>query len=136
LGLSEKITVMQVDLFPPGRADLIVCNPPWIPAQPSSPIEHAIFDPGSRFLQDFIAHLPEHLAIDGQAWLIISDLAEYLGLRTREELTDMISKAGLVVLEQLQTKPKHPKVQDENDPLHFARVKEVSSLWVLGLKSI
>ena len=125
---------MQADLFPPGRADLVVCNPPWLPAQPSSPIEHAIFDPGSRFLQEFIAQLPEHLAIDGQAWLIISDLAEHLGLRTRQELLELISKAGLVVLEQLQTKPKHPKVQDENDPLHFARVKEVSSLWVLGLK--
>jgi methylase of polypeptide subunit release factors len=134
LGLGEKITVLQVDLFPPGRADLVVCNPPWLPAQPSSPIEYAIFDPGSRFLQEFITQLPEHLAIDGQAWLIISDLAEHLGLRTRQELLNMISKAGLVVLEQLQTKPKHPKVQDENDPLHFARVKEVSSLWVLGLQ--
>jgi methylase of polypeptide subunit release factors len=134
LGLGEKITVMQVDLFPPGRADLVVCNPPWIPAQPSSPIEYAIFDPGSRFLQKFIAQLPEHLATDGQAWLIISDLAEHLGLRTRQELLDMLSKAGLVVLEQLQTKPKHPKVQDENDPLHFARGKEISSLWVLGLE--
>jgi len=134
LGLGEKITVVQADLFPQGRADLVVCNPPWLPAQPSSPIEHAIFDPGSRFLQEFITQLPEHLAIDGQAWLIISDLAEHLGLRTRQELLNMISKAGLEVLQQLQTKPKHPKVQDENDPLHFARVKEVSSLWVLGLQ--
>lgn len=44
LNLIEKIKLAQIDLFPQGRAALIVCNPPWIPARPASPLEHAIFD--------------------------------------------------------------------------------------------
>ena len=35
---------MKVDLFPEGRAALVVCNPPWVPARPSSPLEHGIYD--------------------------------------------------------------------------------------------
>ncbi|MFB6841817.1 methyltransferase [Streptomyces sp. NPDC056361] len=33
-GLTTRIAVRQADLFPEGRADLIVCNPPWLPGQP------------------------------------------------------------------------------------------------------
>ena len=50
LGLSEHIDVVQADLFPEGRAALVVCNPPWIPARPSSPMESGIFDPESGML--------------------------------------------------------------------------------------
>ena len=39
------VELMQADLFPPGRASLVVCNPPWVPAKPSSAIEHAVYDP-------------------------------------------------------------------------------------------
>ena len=61
LGLSERIDVVQADLFPEGRAALVVCNPPWIPARPSSPMENGIYDPESRMLRGFLAKLPEHL---------------------------------------------------------------------------
>ncbi|MDP1997044.1 MAG: class I SAM-dependent methyltransferase, partial [Gallionella sp.] len=44
LGLAAQVEVVQADLFPEGRASLVVCNPPWVPARPSSPLEHAIFD--------------------------------------------------------------------------------------------
>ena len=37
LGLAEQVDVVQADLFPEGRAALVVCNPPWVPARPSSP---------------------------------------------------------------------------------------------------
>lgn len=40
--------VRQGDLFPDGRADLIVCNPPWIPARPISLLDHAVYDENSR----------------------------------------------------------------------------------------
>ncbi len=49
------------NLFPEGRADLIAFNPPWIPARPRSPIERAIYDPGSELLLRFLKGLPEHL---------------------------------------------------------------------------
>lgn len=130
-GLEDRISVIQADIFPQGRADLIVCNPPWIPAIPSSPIEWAIFDPESQFLKKFLAGLKDHLQEDGQAWLIISDIAEHLQLRSREELMTWIKDAGLKLEKKVDVVPKHPKIQDTEDTLHFAREKELTSLWVL-----
>jgi len=46
--------------LPEGRAALVVCNPPWVPARPSSPIERGIDDPESRMLRAFLAGLAAH----------------------------------------------------------------------------
>ena len=91
LGLAKQVEVVEADLFPDGQAALVVCNPPWVPARPSSPIERGIYDPESRMLRGFLAGLPAHLLPDGEGWLILSDLAEHLGLRTRDELLAMIA---------------------------------------------
>jgi hypothetical protein len=64
--------------------------------------------------------------------LILSDFAEHLGLRTRAELLDMIEAAGLKVLGKTDIKPHHPRVADTDDPLHAARVAELTSLWRLA----
>jgi methylase of polypeptide subunit release factors len=133
LGLTETIEVIKADLFPDGRAPLVVCNPPWVPAQPSSPVEYAVYDPDSRMLRGFLAGLAAHLAPGGEGWLIISDLAEHLGLRSRDELLGWIAAGGLTVLGRIDTRPKHPKASDRSDPLHAARAAEVTSLWRLGL---
>lgn len=131
LGLSSRVELATADLFPPGRAPLVVCNPPWVPARPSSPIEYAVYDPDSRMLRGFLAGLSTHLAPGGEGWLILSDLAEHLGLRTREELQGWIEQAGLKVVGKLDARPKHPKAADTADPLHAARAAEVTSLWRL-----
>jgi SAM-dependent methyltransferase len=131
LGLAERVDVVQADLFPPGRAALVVCNPPWVPARPSSPIERGIYDPDSRMLLGFLHALPEHLEPEGAGWLILSDLAEHLGLRTRSELLAAFDAAGLKVIERSDVRPKHPRASDESDPLHAARAAEVTSLWRL-----
>jgi methylase of polypeptide subunit release factors len=131
LNLLEKIKLIKKDVFPEAKANLIVCNPPWLPAIPSSSIENAIFDPDSRFLKGFLLCAKNHLLENGQVWLILSDLAEHLGLRSRNDLLQWIANGGLTVQDKYDTKPKHPKVRDANDPLHFARSKEISSLWVL-----
>jgi len=131
LDMSAQVEVVQADLFPVGRAPLIVCNPPWIPARPSSPIEHAIFDPDSRMLLGFIGGLAAHLEEDGEAWLVLSDIAEHLGLRTRDALLAAFDTAGLKVAGRLDIKPRHPKVTDIADPLHTARSLEITSLWRL-----
>jgi SAM-dependent methyltransferase len=132
LGLDQQVEVVQADLFPPGRAKLIVCNPPWLPARPSSPIEHAVYDPDSRMLLGFLNGLAGHLETGGEGWLILSDFAEHLGLRTREELLAAIGAAGLKVVGRIDAQPHHPKVSDESDPLHAARAAEVTSLWRLA----
>jgi methylase of polypeptide subunit release factors len=132
LDTDEKIELMEADLFPPGRAPLVVCNPPWVPARPNSSIEHAVYDPDSRMLRGFLSGLKEHLAPNGEGWLILSDLAEHLGLRPREQLTEWITAAGLKVLERRDTRPVHPRAADATDPLHAARAAEVTSLWRLA----
>ena len=35
------------------------------------------------------------------------------------------------ILRGLDARPTHPKTQDENDPLHIARSREVTTLWRL-----
>jgi len=134
LGLTGQVEIIEADLFPEGRAPLIVCNPPWVPARPSSPIEHAVFDPDSRMLRGFLNGLAAHLTPGGQGWLILSDFAEHLGLRSREELLGWIDTAGLKVLGHSDIRPRHPKAADADDPLFAARKAEVTSLWRLAAK--
>jgi len=86
-------------------------------------------------LRGFLAGLAVHLDVDGEGWLILSDLAEHLGLRSRDELLGWIAAAGLQVLGRIETRPKHPKASDRSDPLHVARAAEVTSLWRLGRAS-
>ena len=135
LGLSEQITLSQTDMFPEGKAPLVVCNPPWLPAKPSSPIEYAVYDPDSIMLMAYLKGLKNHLSEDGEGWLILSDFAEHLGLRTHEFLLDAIKTAGLCVKDKLDIQPKHSKVADIEDRLHEARKKEVTSLWILKLNT-
>ena len=131
LGLQDCIDVVRADLFPDGRAALVVCNPPWIPARPSSTMEHGIYDPDSRMLHGFLQGLPRHLEPGGEGWLILSDLAEHLGLRLREQLLAGFEAAGLRVAGRHDVAPRHPRAADPADPLIFARGAEVTSLWRL-----
>ena len=132
LGIGKQVKLIQTNLFPDGQAALIVCNPPWVPARPSSPIEYAVYDPNSQMLRGFLAGLKEHLLPNGEGWLILSDLAEHLGLRTRVELLEWIEAAGLKVLGRNDVRPTHAKALDKEDPLYRARAAEVTSLWRLG----
>jgi hypothetical protein len=134
LGLQQQVTLVQQSMFPAGLARVIVCNPPWLPARPSAPVEHAVYDEGSRMLKAFLAGLAEHLATGGEGWLILSDLAEHLGLRTRAELLTAVDEGGLVVLGRTDAKPLHGKALDPGNALYAARSKEVTSLWRLGVK--
>ncbi len=131
LGLAQTVQVMEADLFPPGRAPLVVCNPPWLPARPSSALEHAVYDPDSRMLRGFLSGLAAHLTPGGEGWLVLSDLAEHLGLRSRAVLESMFEAGGLVVAGRTDTRPMHPKAADRRDPLHAARAAEQVSLWRL-----
>lgn len=134
LGLAGQVEVVQADLFPEGRAPLVVCNPPWVPARANAPIEHAIYDPESRMLRGFVGGLAAHLSPGGEGWLVLSDLAEHLGLRTRDELLAFFDAAGLQVVGRIDVKPHHPRAADTSDPLHAARAAEITSLWRLAAR--
>lgn len=131
LGLGDRVEAVKADLYPEGRAGLVVCNPPWLPGKPSSAIEYAIYDPDSRMLKGFLAGLKDHLLAHGEGWLILSDLAEHLGLRSREQLLAWIDEAGLEVAGRHDVRPTHPKASDADDHLAAARMREVTSLWRL-----
>jgi methylase of polypeptide subunit release factors len=131
---DSVVQLVPANLFPPGRADLVVCNPPWLPARPGSPLEHAVYDEGSAMLLGFLKGLAAHLQPGGEGWLILSDLAEHLGLRSRAALLAAIAGAGLQVVGRLDTQPVHGKASDATDPLHAARSKEVTSLWRLQVE--
>ena len=131
LGLTQRVQLQACDLFPEGQAGLIVCNPPWLPARAVTTLEQAVYDEHSAMLRGFLTGLRAHLLPQGEGWLILSDLAEHLGLRSRAELLDWIEAAGLQVVGKLDVRPRHGKARDTSDPLHAARAQEVTSLWRL-----
>lgn len=135
LGLHDRVRLTACDLFPPaseGPSALIVCNPPWLPGKPSSAVEQAIYDPDHRMLRGFLSGVGARLMPGGEAWLILSDLAEHLCLRPPGQLQQWIEQAGLQVLGRLDTRPRHAKAHDRDDPLYAARSRELTSLWRLG----
>ena len=129
----SNIQLQQADLYPNNAplANLIICNPPWLPAKPSSPLEYAVYDANSTMLRGFLQGAKPHLAEQGEVWLILSDLAEHLQLRTRDELLGWFADSDLKVKYRLDTKPKHGRSQDDTDPLYAARSAEITSLWCL-----
>jgi methylase of polypeptide subunit release factors len=131
LGLASTVEVVAADLFPPGQAQLIVCNPPWLPGRAGTALERAVYDPDSRMLQGFLTGLAARLAAGGEGWLILSDLAEQLGLRSRADLLSAFAGAGLEVTGRLDAAPSHGRASDRSDPLHAARARETTSLWRL-----
>ncbi len=144
LGLADRVDVVEADLWPydddevvddSRRADVVVCNPPWIPGRPTSALEQGIYDPGSDVLNRFLDGLVQHLTPQGEGWLILSDLAEQLGLRTRDDLLDRIADAGLTVIGTHETTPRHPRAADGADPLHAARSRERTILWRLAART-
>ncbi len=133
LGLQAQVRLQQAHLYPEGRAALVLCNPPWLPVRPGSNLERAVYDEDSGMLRGFLNGLAAHLVPGGEGWLILSDLAEHLGLRTRQQLLAWVAAAGLHVLGRIDTRPTHRKAADAADPLHAARAAEVTSLWRLGV---
>ncbi|MCP3144882.1 50S ribosomal protein L11 methyltransferase [Pyxidicoccus xibeiensis] len=131
LGLAKRFQVTEADLFPEGKADLVVCNPPWIPEPPKNRVDRAVFDEDSRFLLRFLEGLPAALAPGGEGLLILSDLAVLLGLRPSGWLEEQFTRCGLKVKWARSTPARHSKAQDKSDPLHAARSREVTTLYCL-----
>jgi methylase of polypeptide subunit release factors len=131
LGYRDQVLIEKGDMFPQQKADLIVCNPPWIPARPTASIEFALYDENSQMLRKFLSGVAQHLNTGGEAWLIISDLAEILELRDPSDISMWAMQGGLKIVEVLETRPRHAKARDENDPLYEARSREITKLYRL-----
>ncbi|MFE3543223.1 methyltransferase [Nocardia sp. NPDC059177] len=135
LGYADRIEVTGPALYPSGRADLVVCNPPWLPGEPTSDLERGVYDRDQSMLTEFAHGLRAHLTPSGEGWLVLSDLAELLGLRPAGALPALFGEAGLEVLARLTTRPRHPRAGDRDDPLAAARTAETTSLWRLRARA-
>jgi SAM-dependent methyltransferase len=131
VGLSGRVDVLEADLFAGGRADLVVSNPPWIPAEPVGLLDRAVYDPSGTLLDRIVSDLPVRLAPGGEGWIVVSDLAERMGLRRPGHLEALAARVGLTVSDVLEAAPSHPRTRDTADPLHAARSTEVTRLYRL-----
>jgi hypothetical protein len=82
-------------------------------------------------LSAFVRGLPDHLTQRGEAWLVVSDLPELLGLRDPATVPALVSAAGLVVRGRL-TAPSAPRARPDDDPLAGLRGRETVALWRLA----
>ena len=116
LGFTDRVEVVQADLFPDGKAQLVVCNPPWF--RPGLPLPSSsrstILTVGC--CMDFLKAWLHIWSRGGEGWLLLSDLAEHLELRTRSELLAAFEEAGLVVLGKTDVRPTYPRASDQADP--------------------
>ena len=129
--VEDRFTIEERALYPQGRADLVVCNPPWVPEPPKNRVDRAVFDEGSQMLTAFLDGLPKHLKPNGRGALLLSNLAELLGLREPGWLEKEFERCLLKVVGRFDMTAKHGKAKDVRDPLHAARSKEVTTLYVL-----
>jgi methylase of polypeptide subunit release factors len=134
LGLAHLVDVQHRDLFPPGRADLVVANPPWLPGTPAGAAETGVYDRHGVMTRRFLRGVNEHLNPDGEAWLVQSTLAEHLGLRHPDHIPELIDRAGLRIRDRHEIAPNTAtrRRTPDGDPLAEARHQERLRLWRLG----
>lgn len=128
---GANVSVEECDLLPEGAADVILFNPPWLPAKPKTSIDRAIYDEGGLTLRRFFERAQAHLTDSGVVWLVISDLAERIGIRRPGLLEQQWTAHGLRLRERFDAKPTHKRTKDAADPLHEARAGETTTLYVL-----
>jgi SAM-dependent methyltransferase len=136
LGLWRRFEAIETDLFPKGRADLVISNPPWIPEPPKNRVDRAVFDPGNDFLRRFLEGLNAHLVPGGLGLLLLSDLAVLLGLRPAGWLDEQLARSNLQVRWKSSGLARHSRAKDPTDPLHAIRSQEVTTLYALSSKVI
>jgi carbamoyltransferase len=89
LNRVARFTARQGDLYQPVRGerfDLIIANPPFVPAPRRGPSYHSGGPRGERVLRRVVAGLRAHLASDGRAIAI-----SHLALRDGEDVAGVVS---------------------------------------------
>jgi len=83
----------------PFTVDLIICNPPWIPAkfvQETNPLDNGVYDPDEKFLKSAFNFAKVHLdRAVGEMLLIHSDLAYQIGMQESTRVGDLATEYGL-----------------------------------------
>jgi release factor glutamine methyltransferase len=75
--LEQRVELREGDLFAPvqgERFDLILFNPPYLPGQPRTEFERALWSTG--VIERFAAGLSDHLVEQGAALVLLSSIAD------------------------------------------------------------
>ena len=79
-GVSDRISVMQGDLFTPLAEDevfdVILFNPPYLDGSGKSLFDYAIYDPDKRVVGRFLKEAKSHLAPSGYIQMVYSSIAD------------------------------------------------------------
>ena len=84
LGLGEKITAMESDLFSAlggGKFDVIAFNPPYLPREGKKDAALDGGRQGGEVIHNFLDKLQFHLAAEGECFFIASSLSSLKGIR-------------------------------------------------------
>ncbi len=135
LGFEEKITLNHGDLFDncEVKADLIVFNPPWLPAKHNleEGIDKAMYYEESLFPR-FFEQAQKHLAPEGKIVLIFSNLAEVVDEENTHPIIEELQKnkrfrKELHLRRDVRASSRRTKRRDSRDT-------EKVELWVLALR--
>lgn len=132
--LQSKINLIHGDLFANCdlKAELIVFNPPWIPATHDlEGIDNAIYYDANLFPR-FFAEAERHLKADGRVVLLFSNLAQITKVGESHPIEEELSKGGrfqkdLFIQKKVSQASKNTK-RNQN-----WRSSEMVELWVLKL---
>jgi methylase of polypeptide subunit release factors len=135
LGFEKNMTLNHGDLFEncDVKADLIVFNPPWLPAKHDleEGIDKAMYYEEELFPR-FFEQAKEHLAPDGKVVLIFSNLAEVVDEENTHPIIEELRnhkrfRKELHLRRDVRASSRRTKRRD-------ARDTEKVELWVLALK--
>ena len=111
---------------PHGKYDVIVFNPPWIPLSVRSraSLDSAIFDERHDTLRRFLRDVNKHLSPGGTVFLIVSDLAERLGLDAPDAVKQMIASTPDFAIVSTHVTPSYKTAEANASPLEKVRAEE------------
>jgi len=114
------------------QVDLIVCNPPWIPASRLSkeltPLDDGNYDPDHQFIKSALNFARLHLKkVGGEMLLLYSDLSFQLGLTSEHIVKEMSSEFGLRA--ELIDATQLPLNKRPNDPLRVIKRNSKAQLF-------
>lgn len=135
--LSPKIKLMFGDLLAgyDQKAELIVFNPPWLPAaRDSEGIDKAIYYDDKLFPR-FFAEAGRHLAPGGHVVLLFSNLAQITGTTEDHPIAAELA-SGKIFQKELFLQKNVASASENTRRDQNWRAAEMVELWVLKLRDI
>lgn len=130
--LHSQVELLHGDLFAncTDKAELIVFNPPWIPASKDvEGLDKAIYY-GDDLFPRFFKEAEKHLKEDGKLILLFSNLSEITETEKLHPIKDEIANGGRFQKENYLTKQVNPASKKTRRDQNW-RADELVELWIL-----